>query len=96
MKFGVCRGLDDLNAMKLAKNAGIDYFETGFGCLANFNDEKFNEGKDMLDSLSLRCSAANGFIPGDMPVVGDNVDYGALCDYLDRGFERAKILGVEI
>lgn len=95
MKFGVCRGLDDLNAMKLAKNAGIDYFETGFGCLASFNDEKFNEGKDMLDSLSLRCSAANGFIPGDMPVVGDNVDYGALCDYLDRGFERAKILGVE-
>lgn len=96
MKFGVCRGLDDLAAMKAAKEAGADYFETGFGCLANFTDEKFAEGKAMLDSLSLPCYAANGFIPGDMPIVGDNVDYSAIEDYLDRGFERAKLLGVKV
>ncbi len=95
MRFGVCRGLDDLSAMKSAANAGVDYFETGFGCLAGFSDEKFREGKSMLDSLSLKCEAANGFIPGDMKLVGDNVDYPALCDYLDRGFARAAELGVE-
>ena len=44
MKFGVCRGLDDLAAMKAAKAAGADYFETGFGCLATYTDEKFEEG----------------------------------------------------
>ncbi len=95
MKFGVCRGLDDLVSMKSAKEAGVDYFETGFGCLANFGDEKFNEGKAMLDSLGLPCYAANGFIPGDMPLVGDNVDYNAITDYIDRGFDRAKTLGVK-
>lgn len=96
MKFGVCRGLDDLNAMKAAKEAGVDYFETGFGCLANYSDEKFAEGKAILDSLGLPCYASNGFIPGDMPIVGDNVDYNAIADYLDRGFERARLLGVKV
>ena len=96
MKFGVCRGLDDLAAMKAAKEAGADYFETGFGCLANYDDERFNAGKEMLDSLDLPCYAANSYIPGDMHLVGDNVDYNAIADYLDRGFHRAKKLGVKI
>ena len=95
MLYGVCRGLDDIVAMESAKKAGIDYFETGFGCLANFDDEKFNKGKEMLDSLVLPCPVANGFIPGDMKVVGGNIDYDALKDYLARGFERARILGVK-
>ena len=95
MLFGVCRGLDDLVAMEGAKKAGIDYFETGFGCLANFDDEKFNKGKEKLEELGLPCLIANGFIPGDMKVVGDIVDYEALESYLSRGFERAKILGVK-
>lgn len=95
MKIGVCRGLDDFAAMKSAKSAGVDYLETGFGCLAEFSDEKFNECKDMLNSVSLNCSAANGFIPGHMKLVGDNVDYVALKEYIERGFERAQKLGVK-
>lgn len=95
MKFGICRGLDDFEAMQGAKEAGVDYFETGFGCLANYDENKFNECKAVLEELKLPCIAANGFIPGDMKLVGNNVDYGKIADYLARGFERAKILGVE-
>jgi sugar phosphate isomerase/epimerase len=96
MLFGVCRGLDDYVAMECAKKAGIDYFETGFGCLANFDDEKFNKGKEKLESLGLPCLIANGFIPGDMKLVGDEVDYKSLEDYLVRGFKRAEEIGVKI
>lgn len=95
MKIGVCRGLDDFEGMKSAALAGVDYWETGFGCFANFTDEEINKAKAMLESLSLKCSVSNGFIPGDMPLVGDDVDYGAIVDYLDRGFERAALFGVE-
>lgn len=95
MKIGVCRGLDDLESIKAATQAGVDYLETRFGCLVNFSDEDFIRAKETLESLSLRCLASNGFIPGEMKLVGDKVDYPALCDYLDRGFERAKTLGVE-
>ena len=95
MKIGACRGLDDFDAIKKCVEAGVDYLETGFGCLARFSDEKINECKDMLDSVSLECIASNSFIPGDMKLVGDNVDYVALSEYIDRGFTRAEKLGVK-
>ncbi len=95
MKFGVCRGLDDFDAIKAAKEAGIDYFETGFGCLANYEESKFLDCKAYLESVGLPCVAANSFIPGEMNLVGESVDYCAIEDYLDRGFSRAVQLGVK-
>ena len=95
MKIGVCRGLDDFESIKFASEVGVDYYECGFGSLANYDDEKFNRCKDFLIKNNLPCLVANGFIPGDMKVVGDNIDYDALSDYLDKGFERAKLLGVK-
>lgn len=95
MKIGVCRGLDDFESIKLAAEAGVDYYECGFGSLAKFNDEKFNECKEFLCENNLPCFAANGFIPGELKVVGENIDYGALTEYLDKGFERAEKLGVK-
>ncbi len=95
MKFGICRGLDDFRAFSSAVAAGVDYLETGFGCLVDYDDAKFFDCKAMLESLNFKCVAANGFIPGDMKLVGDSVDYGAIADYLDRGFERAGALGIE-
>ncbi|MBO5066293.1 MAG: sugar phosphate isomerase/epimerase [Clostridia bacterium] len=95
MKIGVCRGLDDFEAMNAASGVGIDYWETGFGCLANFDDEKIEVCKNKLEEYGIKCLASNGFIPGDMPIVGTNVDYPALCEYMDKGFERAKLFGIE-
>ena len=95
MKFRVCRGLDDFESIKIASEIGVDYFECGFGSLANYDDEKFNECKDFLNKNNLPCLVANGFIPGNLKVVGDSIDYCALTEYLDKGFERAKLLGVK-
>lgn len=95
MKIGVCRGLDDFESIKSASEAGVDYYECGFGSLAKFDDEKFNECKAFLSKNNLPCLAANGFIPGELKVVGDSIDYGALTEYLDKGFQRAELLGVK-
>ena len=95
MKFGICRGLDDFEAIACGARVGADYLETGFGCLANYNEEKFNECKDFLEKSGLKCVAANSFIPGDMALVGEQVDYCKITAYLDKGFERASVLGVE-
>ena len=95
MKFGVCRGLDDFESIKIASEIGIDYYECGFGSLASYDDEKFNKCKDFLNEYNLPCLASNGFIPGNLKVVGDSIDYGALTEYLDKGFEKAKLLGVK-
>lgn len=95
MKFGVCRGLDDFESIKIASEIGIDYYECGFGSLANYDDEKIRNCKDFLMENNLPCLVANGFIPGNMKVVGDSIDYGALAEYLDKGFERAEDIGVK-
>lgn len=95
MKFGVCRGLDDFESIKIASEIGIDYYECGFGSLVNYDDEKFNKCKELLNENNLTCLVANGFLPGELNVVGDSIDYDALSEYLDKGFERAKLLGVK-
>ncbi len=95
MKFGVCRGLDDFESIKIASEIGVDYYECGFGNLANYDDEKIKNCKEYLNENDLPCLVANGFIPGNLKVVGDSIDYCALSEYLDKGFERAKILGVK-
>lgn len=95
MKIGVCRGLDDFEAMKIACVNGVDYWECGFGSLVNYDDEKIKMCKDALKRYNISCTVANGFIPSDMKVVGDDVDYIALEKYLKKGFERAKSLGIK-
>lgn len=95
MKFGVCRGLDDFDSIKIASKIGVDYYECGFGSLANYDDGKFNNCKAFLKENNLPCLAANSFIPGELKVVGESIDYGALTEYLDKGFERAKALGIK-
>lgn len=95
MKIGVCRGLDDFAAIKAAVGVGVDYLECGFGALARFDDSKFEECKAFLDENSLKCLASNGFIPGELKVVGDSIDYSALNEYLSVGFERAEKLGIK-
>ena len=95
MKFGVCRGLDDFESIKIAADVGLDYYECSFGSLVNYDDEKINKCKSFLEECNLPCLVANGFLPGDMKVVGDNVDYDALDKYLEKGFERAKLFGIK-
>lgn len=95
MKFGVCRGLDDFEAMKFASQIGIDYWECGFGSLACFDDDKIALCNAKLSEYSIPLRVANGFLPGHLNVVGENIDYVALTEYLDKGFERAKAFGVE-
>lgn len=94
MKIGVCRGLDDFEGMKVASGY-VDYWEIGFGALADYDEEKFELCKKTLEENGIACIAANCFIPGKFKLTGENIDYGDVCQYLDKGFERAKILGIK-
>ena len=96
MKIGTCRGIEDFEAIKAAAEAGVDYYECGFGNLVNIDEEKFQKAKALLNENNLPVYAANSFLPGDLKVVGDEVDYGKLNEYLDKGFKRAKELNVKV
>ena len=95
MKIGVCRGLNDFTAMYHASLAGVDYYEVGFGSLSKFTDDEIKKSIEKLQEYNLPCTVANGFIPGDLKVVGESVDYDALTAYMETGFQRAKEIGVK-
>lgn len=94
MKIGVCAGTDVKNS-ELIKKAGFDYMETGFNSVAAMSDSDFFNLYSALAKSSLKCEAANCFLPGELSVTGKNVDYDALYKFIEKGFERCKKLGVE-
>ncbi|MBR5232699.1 MAG: sugar phosphate isomerase/epimerase [Clostridia bacterium] len=93
MKIGVCGGTDRIAA---TADAGFDYIEGNFTSITRWTDEEYFNFNNELKKYSLPCEAANCFLPGDMKIVGDSVDYKALEEYLLKGFARAKETGIKM
>lgn len=92
-KFGVCLGYNDREKLLQAKEAGIDYFEFNFNALSQAEKSQLDELKDFLKEIQIPCCAANGMFPGEMKLVGPNVDYAKIDEHLDRASERLASLG---
>ena len=93
MKIGVCGGLDRI---AIVSECGYDYLETNFKDLARSSDEDFQKFLDELKKSRITCEAANCFLPGELKVVGENVDYETLKEYLEVGFRRAAEVGIKV
>lgn len=95
MRYGICVGLDDFDKIKLAAQSGFDYIECGFGNLAKSTDEEFESYKKNLEEAGIKNEAANGFLPGELKVTGENVDFDALRAYIEKGMSRGVQIGLE-
>lgn len=93
MKIGVCGGIDRIRGV--AEN-GLDYIEGNFSMLATCEEEKYQAFKAELEKYSVRCEATNCFFPGNVKIVGENVDYDYIKKYLEKGFCRANEVGVKV
>lgn len=93
MKIGVCGGIDRIQA---TADAGFDYIEGNFTSITRCDDKEYFDFNNELARYSLPCEAANCFLPGELKITGDNVDYKALEDYLLKGFARAKETGIKM
>ena len=92
-KFGVCLGYNDREKLMQAKDAGIDYYEFNFNALSQAESSQLDELKDFLKEIQIPCCAANGMFPGEMKLVGPDVDYVKIDEHLDRASERLASLG---
>ena len=95
MRYGVCIGLDSSDKIRIAAESGFDYIECGFGTLAKCSDEEFELYKNVLSENNIKVEAANGFLPGELKVCGENVDTDALCAYVEKGMLRGSQIGLE-
>ena len=93
MKIGVCAGNDNIAP---AAKYGFDYIETNFRNLAFYNEEEYNKFLSELKSNNIPCETANCFLPGELKVTGENIDYDAIEKYLEVGFKRSAEVGIKI
>ena len=93
MRFGICTTFDKIG---LLEKLGYDYLEASIQSIAFLSDGEFEQVKEKIDASRLKVEAFNVLLPGDLKVVGPEVDEGRLVDYLCGAFARAKALGAEI
>ena len=96
MKFGACGGI--LGATyPLAKKLGFDYFETAFRDLPKMSDEDFQKALDTVKEVGLPVLRANGLFFNEQHFFGDDkMTEEEIIAFLDKGFQRAKKIGIEI
>ncbi len=96
MRFGVCCGIDNEERVRVAAESGFDYIESGFQLLANATEQQLAEWEEREKKYNILCEAVNCFLPGSLPVTGDNVDYDAVKEFVARGMKNCARMGVKI
>jgi len=96
MKFGVCLGIEAYDRIRVATECGFDYIEVPFSALTQASDETFDAFRAALAETGIPCEASNGFIPGNLPITGENADPEALRVFVEKGMRRAEQLGIQV
>jgi D-psicose/D-tagatose/L-ribulose 3-epimerase len=91
VRFGYCG--DDLEK---AKQAGFDYVEMPVRDFARLSDEDFAKLLEKHRAARIPTPVGNVFLPGNLKVVGPEIDKAAQMAYVGKTFDRAAKLGLEI
>ena len=95
MKFGVCAPLEKID--RLAE-VGYDYIELGVqsALIPEKDEAEFQPIQAEALGSSIKAEAYAGFLPGDLRVVGDEIDLQRLSNYVETACRRAQSLGSKI
>ena len=95
MQFGVCTSLENVD--RLAE-VGYDYIELGVrtALIPESDEAEFQKIREQAASAPLKPESYSGFIPGDLRVVGDTVDFPRLARYVETACRRASEIGGEV
>ena len=96
MRYGVSFNLALPQQVAMAKDAGFDYVECGFGGLSRADEKEIEAYRRALEENAIRCEAANCFIPGDLPIIGTDYARKEMRDYIENGFRRGAPLGLQV
>ena len=93
MKIGCCSS-DDVDGHIRALKAGFDYTEVSADVLRN--DEEYEKLREAVLEGDARPEVLRDFVPDDIPVIGEEADFGRLDEITEEVCERAEELGAEI
>lgn len=93
IRLGVCADVKFINELA---EIGYDYLEYNLAKLQGLSDEEYAQVCALVDNAPIKVEACNCMLPGDIKVVGEEVNAQSIHDYLDKAFSRAKRLGVKV
>ncbi len=93
IKLGMCA---DVKRIREVEEIGFDYIEPSLTALAALSESEFESVCALVDGCKIKAEAFNGMLPGDLKVVGDDVNAQKIHDYLDLALPRAKRLGAKV
>ncbi len=93
MKIGICTSINNISKVE---SLGFDYIECAVVEIAKLMDEEFDRVLKSVSSSKISCKAFNVLFPGDISVVGPNVDYKTIEEYIENAFDRISKLGAEV
>lgn len=93
MKIGICTTIDQIEVME---KMGFDYIEPKLVDIAHMTDNEYQEALVRVNNSDIKCEAFNVLFPGDIRLVGANVDRNGIKTYLMGAFERISGLGARV
>lgn len=90
MRIGVCASIDNIRQVE---EAGYDYIEDAVTRIAGYTPEEFKEKEKQVVQSSIKVEVCNIFLPADLKVVGENVDYDKIKEYVKKASDRISSLG---
>ncbi|HOJ35703.1 MAG TPA: sugar phosphate isomerase/epimerase family protein [Clostridiales bacterium] len=95
VKFGMCTSAKDLERIKKLAEIGYDYVEINFTGMTEMPEDEFEAFLKVLEETNFKCEAANCFIPGEIKLTGENVDYDKVREFVSKGMARAERAGIK-
>lgn len=92
MRWGCCTTVENLPALKAA---GYDYAELTMVSIAR-DEAGFRQIQTAVEKSELAVEAFNVLLPANLKVVGPDVVWEAVEDYLGTAFKRAAALGGQV
>ena len=95
MRFGICADTDKARAIA---DAGGDYIELGAAkmLVPEGDDAAWQKKRAEIESLPLPVEAFNSFLPGDLKIVGENINTDRAKRYVATALERAAQIGASV
>jgi len=93
MRFGNCISYKDTKRIKILKETGFDYIETGLAPLYTAKNEEIEKFLEDLDENKIKCEAVNVLFPGGITLTGENAEFEKAGGYINEIFEKTKNIG---
>ena len=96
MRYGNCISHRDFNKIKILKELGYDYIETGLSGLYASSAQEIADFTGVLSENKIMCEAVNVFFPGEIALAGENADFKKARDYVSEVCEKTKNVGFKV